>query len=811
MSDTSTSRSVADSPRVRLLIALFGLLAALNAIGVGSPPALLDIDPSWTAVLGWARATGQGFGTDLVFTYGPLGFLLPFSAYVPAVYNEFLVGQMLLGGLLGFGTALALARMPRALRLPYVLLLLAWLPWLDTDVLWLLNAGHALVAMLGPTGWQPGPPGAWRLGTASALGLTVAAFGLLKFSMLPPGLLVAVLGGGALVLQSRRREALAFTGSAWMGVPVIWSLAGQPLTGLPSFLAGAAEVAAGYGGAMGLTPRLAVDVAGFTCMALCGGWLGLQAWRHRREPDVGLALVALGCVVFAGWRAGFTRADAHIEQAFPVLSLMVALGAALRRQPARWLDGLGIAAVAITLASGLAAAAPAFPERWIQRLDRIPAVASALLRRDALRHQRETWAEERRAELPMAALRDRIGDATVDVMNWEQGALILHELNYRPRPVFQGYSAYTPALARRNEAFYLGPDAPRYVLLKLQAIDNRLPASDDALALAAVLRRYAPVAVEDGWLVLSRGDGQAPTPLPDAPAGREVALGQWVYLAAADTAAQILYADVRPTLVGRAYAFWFRGTPLLLDVRTRDGEEASYRIVPDVLRAGVIVSPAFAGTPDLLRHLTGLRLPPVVAFRLRPAIDRHAVLFAPQANVASAPLDWTLPDPASLPVGLRDTEAAGFGREPDRREGLVERLVERGRNVLLLHSPAGIGFGLAAGRWQVTGEAGVRDAMAADSACAAISDGVRVSLEAQAPGRPARGLWQLDLDPVRQPTHRGPQAISATIMLESGEILWLRMLAGPPSAQSACDWGWVQGIDIVPAGDAADQPTASEP
>ena len=83
-----------------------------------------------------------------------------------------------------------------------------------------------------------------------------------------------------------------------------------------------------------------------------------------------------------------------------------------------------------------------------------------------------------------------IGSQTIDVLNFSQDEVLREHLNYRPRPVFQSYSAYTPALLRRNLQFYEKKKAPRFIFARLQSVDERYPAQDDSLLLEELPRRY---------------------------------------------------------------------------------------------------------------------------------------------------------------------------------------------------------------------------------------------------------------------------------------------------------------------------------
>jgi hypothetical protein len=65
------------SPHAARLWQLLGSIAIVAWACLRFPHTTLtqSLDPSWTAVLMYARENGLQFGRDIVFTYGPLGFL----------------------------------------------------------------------------------------------------------------------------------------------------------------------------------------------------------------------------------------------------------------------------------------------------------------------------------------------------------------------------------------------------------------------------------------------------------------------------------------------------------------------------------------------------------------------------------------------------------------------------------------------------------------------------------------------------------------------------------------------------------------
>ena len=65
------------------------LVVWLSLLKLPAPPTS-GLDPSWRMVIGYALGHGMQWGTDLVFTYGPLGYLLAATNH-GANYSDFRV------------------------------------------------------------------------------------------------------------------------------------------------------------------------------------------------------------------------------------------------------------------------------------------------------------------------------------------------------------------------------------------------------------------------------------------------------------------------------------------------------------------------------------------------------------------------------------------------------------------------------------------------------------------------------------------------------------------------------------------------
>lgn len=89
-----------------------------------------------------------------------------------------------------------------------------------------------------------------------------------------------------------------------------------------------------------------------------------------------------------------------------------------------------------------------------------------------------------------ASIKDKIGSASIDVFPWNIHLLFENELNYKPRPVLQSYSAYTKKLEELNFNYYNSNKRPQFVLLDYGSIDNRYPLFDEPKTTLALKQHY---------------------------------------------------------------------------------------------------------------------------------------------------------------------------------------------------------------------------------------------------------------------------------------------------------------------------------
>jgi hypothetical protein len=500
-------RLLAPSPSPRAT-ALTGLAVALLAWRVGMNAPGAGLDPSWNAGLTMAAHDGLRFGREIVFSYGPLGFLQsPYIWYSGLGVLAFLFTAAVY---LGFCVALvwALGRvLPLLLGAVLAFLLIGALPPLEQALLLAVIASLALLERERP----PRALDAFVVGAATfaaiealvklSTGPTIAAVFLLA--------LVGARAGG--------RRIAAYLVLFVVELLALWLLAGQRLDAIPDFLANTREIVSGYSSAMirevdvahwkVVVASIAAAITTLALVAACAA----GRFRDRRALYAGAGLMAIAA--FSIFKEGVVRTDAgHLSLYFATACV---LWIAIPWTRARW-PWLLAGAAAIALAG--------LPVRTAGTPTNLDPVANV---RDAAEQVRNLFSPGRRADLIAAGragmkatyrldpqTRAALRGGTVAIEPWEAGVAWAYELDWNPLPVFQNYSAYTAGLDRLNAETIESPKGPERILREnplqvlpefpTQDLDSRFSGWDPPEQQRAVLCNFAPLHTTERWQVLGR-------------------------------------------------------------------------------------------------------------------------------------------------------------------------------------------------------------------------------------------------------------------------------------------------------------------
>ncbi|MDD4455985.1 MAG: hypothetical protein PHC98_00180, partial [Syntrophotalea acetylenica] len=217
---------------------------------------------------------------------------------------------------------------------------------------------------------------------------------------------------------------------------------------------------------------------------------------------------------------------------------------------------------------------------------------------------------------------------TVDSYPFDQTEVIASGLNYKPRPIPQSYSVYTPELLRMNADSLLEPDAPEYLLWRVRSIDNRLPMLMEGVSWPIILKNYAPEAhgkLRHEILLRKKDNSQNIRPRMDLIDSNTIRFRQEVHV---PTKSPLLWAtvDVEYTLLGKLIKLFWRPPSVFMAIQlssTVDGK--TYKKGSRIVKRFI---PAMGKTPFLISPFVREKDFPQIYNLLHsdsPAVKRDAI------------------------------------------------------------------------------------------------------------------------------------------------------------------------------------------
>lgn len=560
---------------------VIGLLVAV--LGWGPSFAIATtagVDVSWWSGLYMAAHDQLQFGQEVIFTYGPLGFMkLPWLFYADlAVVAYVYCAAIFVAFCIGLVWALRMSAGP-IVALVGAYLCVALVPGIEQALALVVFVALGIVAK------RPGDRALYVYAVAG--GLLASAEVLMKISIGPVILLALVI---ALIgCRARIGHLAAFGGSFVGGFLLFWLVTGQSISALPDFAINSIPIVSGYNEAMATEPRDPWEPRIMVLLALgtmAWTWFTPQAGRRER---IAATLIAF-FVVFSSYKQGVIRADTGHMAIFLATMAMVwaALPAAGRRVPLKLAGVVAFSAGAIWMVAPLGG----YGINPIKNVDRF--VDQSKLAFDS--GEREEIVEGTRAWMgfgfgidPEVAF-GMVGK-TVSVDPWEIAAAWSSDLEWDPLPIFQNYSAYTPKLDEINADALGSPDGPGRVLRQGfpdsdgTGIDNKLLVWDPPRQAVATLCNFRPEITGETWQLLERVPDRCGEQM--AAGTVEAERGQQVEVPAPEPDEVVLARIHGAEISGLTKLFSTLYRPPLAYMTSEDGQV--YRFVPALASGGLLL------------------------------------------------------------------------------------------------------------------------------------------------------------------------------------------------------------------------------
>ena len=800
ISRTEITRSKVKEAKNKVFLWLLGILSFVycflmippwNPKGYG-----FDLDQSWASALHIAISQGLQFGRDLIYTYGPYGFM-QVDLYFPDTYFSAFCWRLLMA----LAVWLGLFRIMRhclGRRDRSILFLIPIFGFFPNQFAWLGHFPFTVIILPLIIYFYVSPS------LTPALVITIFAMALMslvKHTYLLPSLVFVILITIDEIFRQRRLPRILPL--YLVAIVFLWLVAGQNLANFPSYIVNGLEIVKGY------TPSMAKfgpwNQIIFYLISTGLFWLLVAAteWKYRQIlgllPSLGLAAILF--LIFKGTfvRHGGNRAMMATFSTTPIVLMFVAmlwpqirnygwqLGKKIKVTATLW---FGVALLLLFLMGSI------ILHHYLDygygtyslKIFQLSAVrfseAAALIRGQANLPQKFDLATANiKAKNPLPNL-----SGTVDLYPNELAVIFAHGLDYQPRPIIQSFSAYTNKLAELNADHLKSNNAAETILFDINPIDSRFPSIEDGLSWPELLTRYDIKDIEGRYLVLKRNWQTRPysiKPLVEA----TVSLGEWFELPEDQSWPLWAKIDLSPNLFGKLTSTALKLPSMYMEIETFDGRQNKYRLITDIMSQGFLISPVLANRWDFLALANSdwqQRLKWSQVKRIRISTQGLDSLVYPDSyNISLRSLDFPRQDFSQV-TGWQNwnRNILHTGTIIKPLDGILKKLkLPHAKDGWLAHAPMtikvkladpvarlSVGFGITDGAWQ-----------------SGATDGVEFRIIARTLNGQEKVIFSRRLEPASNPQDRGVQQTTINMSTIDAHEVVLETL---PGANAQWDWSY---------------------
>jgi hypothetical protein len=591
---------------------LFFLLLWLSIVAFPRFPSN-ELDPSWSMVLSYALNQNLQFGKDIIFTYGPLGFLMG-GTYAGIHFYSHIVWQFFCAAVFAWVIMRTARTLSPARSFFYYFYFLLLATIFD-------DAFHGVVVLLIGLDIIREAPHDKKL-LPSAMSAFLGIISLIKFS----DLLLSAIAMGCTsvydVVHKRHWRALIVATVYGLSFIAIWTAVGQNPLNIPLYISNSLEITRGYneGEAWEVTNR--VFNLGLATALLLISYSVLYYIVHPNKIKSAFLVSLFGASLYLQWKHGFVQPNTFhvvgffIFGLFPIMALPASLEDNERAQKTK---NLLLLSAGMTSLLGVYFARPeliissfySWPDRMVGNVESI----IRLPRLHAI-YQERWQADQFRFDMPH--VKREVGAASLDVLGYQQGIALYNHFRYTPRPIFQSYSVYTPRLIQANVDFFKSESGPEYVLQRYQTIANRFPSLDEARVLNIILVNYTFVFAENGYLLWKKQANSTSKVsfIPKLQHEQKLRFNERIELGELQYGNVWIAVKYDASFLGAIRALLYKPPSVRITVFDRNSTVGSFNLVGTMAKDGFLLNPLIENQFDLLRFISGQLKKQITAFSI---------------------------------------------------------------------------------------------------------------------------------------------------------------------------------------------------
>jgi hypothetical protein len=564
------------------------------------------LDPSWRIGLYIAIMKNMQFGKDIVFTYGPLGFL---SQPLLVDYNLWRLSLAfnLFTHILFFLSLYVLLKSIKTQWYLYFIIVPAFalvMPGKDYELLitvsfllyaYIIKEKNITIDVI----------------VIAAFGMLLSIASLIKFNMLIMSVLLILISFYAFRIAKKSYLYPAVLSLSYIiFILLAWCLAGQSLANFSGYVTTGIEISQGYNDAMAVHPQIHQVVLEFASIALILILLIYSIVKGNK--NVFLYLLLNMAFFITSYKYGLIRNhDAFyftIIPLFTVLSIIM-LNCADIRKPCNIEGLLSVMLIILTL---VLIYSLVLQDQWITQDNITTKVSDYQLSYNLMENpemadniidaQKDAIKNDNPLDEQTIAY---IGNKTIDIFPWDIALCWAYDMNWSPRPVFQSYSVYTQKLDEINGKYYNSIESPQLVLFSYKTIDGRYAQMDEPDTFRAVVNNYHVVSPVNNYILLEQNNDtniRAVTGL----GAKEGDIGEFISVPQISDGYLYGRIGINYTIYGNLVRLIYQPDPVYVQFVFGDGTRSpEYRLVPGTARDGLFLSSQISSTKEMMDVMQG--------------------------------------------------------------------------------------------------------------------------------------------------------------------------------------------------------------
>ncbi len=531
-----------------------------------------DIDSSYNFLQNYLVHTPFLFGKDVVFTYGPLGFLILHLNYhhnlIWAIGFALLLWGLVIGGLWYY-----LTRYPqqKISLLAFALLALT----ISNNIYYTFVFLYSAQSLLFP-----------RTARYVSFWLLLLYAVLMAFVKLDIGISTLVICMVILLTYVVGKEISLSKGILLLVcIPILFAVSywmyNPSWADLWTYVKSGLDLSGEYAALLSVGEEPVAFRVGTGVLVL---WLLLTGWLFfRKQIQMGILFLIGSIQLWFSYKHGFIRQDyphwIMFFEKIPALFGATALFVSTENLR-RWTAGFGLTMIGVMCwfhvvhDNGAVYWEDLLEDRTI--VFRLPEAVS-LIRSSPVTEIQPIPSE----------LRAEIGNRPVTIFPWALSRVFSDSLNYVPMFVPQSYQAYTAFLDRQTAIkLEQGETVPEFVLFDWMRIDDRHPLVDVPHTWLIFYKWYNAKRCEDQLYLVRRATPRfQDIQFIEKTVGR---FGEWISLPSEHRGVTI-QCSLNKTLAGRLVNAAYRLPPLMMEVVMESGIVVGWRVPPDVLKNPTLI------------------------------------------------------------------------------------------------------------------------------------------------------------------------------------------------------------------------------